>query len=330
MTDVAESMATTEADVIAALDAYGIFAVGRPERFDGVAHSSENWFVQTTAGPLVAKFTDAPLREVERFLRIAAWVDDRGIRTGRAIPGLDGDLVRTHVLQSGRSVSFTALRRVPGRQMGFDEARSPETCARVLAKVQRALLERVEPDAQREFFRDLMRNSGEMRIAAPWLHDVVISVARQVQAVSGDLTWGTIYGDYPEIFVDESGEVTGLVDWGSAQPGPLLFDIARWGMDRPYTREQSEQFLRVYASVAPIRLSELRHLGLMRDLYEVIEGKWWFERIRSASRAGRSVSKEDAEGLERVRRYFVGRGVLAELEFAPKTELCLERLDNSS
>jgi homoserine kinase type II len=234
------------------------------------AMNSSAWIVEADGERFILKVsspTDEP------GLNVAAWLADRGLRTGAP--------VRTTV-RDGRLVAL--LRFVDGRALSEDDV---DAVGQTLGRVHRLLVNAPVPP-------------GMDRWPWPWLdtgliQDVALRSAasgaiKRADRIARDVTHGILHGDpAPEAFLDVGGGEIGLIDWGAALHGPLLYDVASAEM---YT---DERVIEAYARTGPLGRRELAHVPAFLAFRWALQAWYFSTRLGSndltASKARRTTRK---------------------------------------
>jgi Ser/Thr protein kinase RdoA (MazF antagonist) len=112
--------------------------------------------------------------------------------------------------------------------------------------------------------------------------------------VAVPVTYGGIVGDYLQLLRDDATGQVGIIDWGAAHHGPLLFDLVL-AVDqfREAGAAATDELVASYRAEAPIRLEELA--GLDRYLALL-----WARQARSfAWRLAHDVTQGDPDSASR-------------------------------
>lgn len=94
------------------------------------------------------------------------------------------------------------------------------------------------------------------------------------------MTSGVIWADRLEIVLEKETDRVGIIDWGTIERGPLLFDVALtmlWLF--PQGSQTSEEFLHAYLAAAPITSNELAGLSYYTALLWVRQAKYFAYRL---------------------------------------------------
>jgi Ser/Thr protein kinase RdoA (MazF antagonist) len=203
---------------------WGLADSAHVARHDG-GMGSQTWIVNQGERRWVAKSVAPHLADsLAHGLEVARILDDAGIRSGAPAPALSGST--TVDTPSGDRVAL--LTWVPGRPLtGTDEAEQ-RLIGDTLARVHRVLRNREVPGAQRFHWVDPAAAHLELR---PWLRPAVTAAVDALTARQDrEQAWpqGLLHADpAPDAFrLDPASAQCGIIDWGSALYGPLLYDLA--------------------------------------------------------------------------------------------------------
>jgi Ser/Thr protein kinase RdoA (MazF antagonist) len=247
-----------------------------------VTMNSSAWMVSAGTERYVLKIanvSDAP------GLRVAAWLDERGLRTGAPV----------HMtVHRGRLVAL--LRFVDGRGLDASSA-DVDLLGETLGRTHTLLVGAPVPD-------------GLDRWPWAWLDATVIdepvlrSAARDAidaaEQLAGSLTHGILHADpAPEAFL-AGEEGVALIDWGSACHGPLLYDPASAWM---YT---DERVLAAYARTAPIGADEIVGAPVFLAIRWAVQACYFSDRLRRRDLTGFDGDAGNEKGLADARRGLLG------------------------
>lgn len=246
------------------------------------AMNSSTWIVEVDGSRYALKIsspTDEP------GLQVAAWLEERGLRTGAPL--------RTEI-REGRLVAL--LRFVDGRPLGDEDA---EAVGGTLGRAHRLLVGAPIP-------------AGIDRWPWRWLDPAIIEEAalrsaaeaaiERAERLAPGLTHGNLHGDpAPEAFLDAGGDI-GLIDWGAACHGPLLYDVASAWM---YVRSDG-RLIEAYARTGPLSRNELA------DTLDFLAFRWavqaWYfsSRLAANDLTGIDSQAGNEEGLAHARLGLLG------------------------
>jgi aminoglycoside phosphotransferase (APT) family kinase protein len=252
----------------------GPVALGRLEG----GMNSAVWVVETCdGGRFVVKTTAA---SDEAGLAVAAALEERQFRAGGP--------VRIRVTDEGELVAL--LRFVPGLPLTAADA---AVVGETLGRAHSLLAEVTAPDGLEHWpwrwLDSSLIEAADLRRQA----DVVIAEA---EALTADASHGILHGDpAPDAFLADGNEV-GLIDWGAAIHGPLLYDLASAYM------YSGPGVVSGYRQTEPLPTIELEQLDLFRRFRWVVQA-WYFSwRIATDNMTGISTAGENDEGLNDARR----------------------------
>lgn len=246
------------------------------------AMNSSTWIVEATSERYALKIaspTDAP------GLQVAGWLEERGLRTGAPL--------RTDI-RDGRLVAL--LRFVDGRPLSHEDA---EAVGETLGRAHRLLVDAPVP-------------AGMDRWPWPWLDPAVIedpalrsaagAAIERAERLAPDLTHGSLHGDpAPEAFLDAGGDI-GLIDWGAACHGPLLFDVASAWM---YVR-RDERLVEAYSRTGPLSRDELAHTPDFHAFRQAVQAWYFSMRLAANDLTGLESQADNEVGLGHARVGLLG------------------------
>ena len=246
-----------------------------------VTMNSSAWLVTSGAERFVLKISDP---HEEAGLRVAAWLEERGQRTGAPA---------RMAIRGGRLVAL--LRYAEGRGLGTS-ATDVDLIGRTLARVHSMLMGAPVPD-------------GLDRWPWPWLDPTVIdepdlraAATKAIDAanqLAPTLTHGILHGD-PNEFLASDGDVA-LIDWGAACHGPLLYDVASaWLFS-------DARVVASYARAAPISTDELGATGVFLAFRWAVQAWYFSDRLRRRDLRGFADGAGNDKGLSDARRALVGQ-----------------------
>jgi Ser/Thr protein kinase RdoA (MazF antagonist) len=248
-----------------------------------VAMNSSAWLVTAEAERFVLKISAA---EQEPGLRVAAWLEERGQRTGAPIRmSVHGDRLAA------------LLRYAEGRQLSTSD-RDVELLGETLGRVHSLLAGAPVPDGLDHwpwgFVDPTVIDEADLRAAATQAIDAA-------QEFAPTLTHGILHGDpASEAFLASEGDVA-LIDWGAASHGPLLYDVASaWFYS-------NESVVASYGRTAPIGMDELAVTNVFLAYRWAVQAWYFSDRIRRRDLTGLVDSTENDKGLSDARRALVGQ-----------------------
>lgn len=218
---------------------------------------------------------------------VAHLLAHHGIHTGDPIATIDGAL--TQPLEVGTAA---LLRFVVGDPLDPEDARDQRDIARILAT-----LHSVDATVRSgAFMADEI--AAMVCEVEPWIRPTVHLVLDEYRGLP-DLTWGVLHGD-PEsgafLREAESGQV-GLIDWGAASRGPVLYDVAS-GLMYLGGRPNATAFWETYLDLSPASPAELlAHIDTFTRYRAAVQAAYFSMRIGRRDRTGIGDDDENWKGL---------------------------------
>ena len=247
-----------------------------------VAMNSSAWMISSGADLYVLKIADA---SEQAGLRISAWLDAQGLRTGPP---------KRMTVRGDRVVAL--LRFVDGRGLETSNG-DVDLLGETLGRAHSLLVGAPVP-------------KGLDRWPWAWLDPTVIdepdlrSAANKAinaaERLAPTLTHGILHGDpAPEAFL-AGKEGVALIDWGAACHGPLLYDAASAWL---YT---NERVLAAYARTAPIRPDEMGTAASFLAFRWAVQACYFSSRRRRRDLTGLDGDSGNDQGLADARRALLG------------------------
>jgi homoserine kinase type II len=140
--------------------------------------------------------------------------------------------------------------------------------------------------------------AGHLGIAA-WLRPAVTRAVNALEKlqVTDRLTFGTLHGDphYGAFLLDPSTGRVGIIDWGSAVCGPMVYDVASavmyaGGIDR------AKGLVEAYAATGVVPMAEIE-----AALPTLLNFRWAVQADFFAERVMRENNDENRQGLQDAR-----------------------------
>ncbi len=139
-------------------------------------------------------------------------------------------------------------------------------------------------------------------IGEPALRAAAVAAIDSAERLAPMVTHGILHGDpAPEAFIAGDGDV-GLIDWGAACHGPLLYDVASAWM------YAGELVLDAYGRTAPIGAEELAAAGVFRAFRMAVQAWYFSDRIHRHDLTGLAGDAGNDAGLAHARRELLGPG----------------------
>ena len=297
------------ADAVAAALAqeWGLSDVRITEHNGGM--NSLTWWIDGPDRRWVAKSVPASA-EVDFVggLAVAAEVQAAGIPAGAAIPTRAGALTTT-IADTTTADTATASRRplalldyVPGDELSDSDPADIRLVGTTLGRVHVALQDARVHGVRR--LRGINLDAGYLGVR-DWIRPAVAKVLREYVELDHDsLTSGLLHSDpAPEAFrLDRSSGVVGLIDWGAALSGPLLYDVASavmyvGGLDR------AGGLLDAYLASGALKPAEVdRGLSTMLRFRWAIQAMYFAWRTANDDLTGIEDGAGNEEGLDDAKR----------------------------
>jgi Ser/Thr protein kinase RdoA (MazF antagonist) len=152
--------------------------------------------------------------------------------------------------------------------------------------------------------------AGQVHDVEPWVRPAVAVVLDEYRSLPA-LTWGLLHGDpTADAFLRQADtEKVGVIDWGSAGRGPVLYDVASALM---YLggRDRSDAFWVGYLAHSPAPARELdSHLGAFMRFRAAVQAAYFSMRIARKDRTGISDDTGNRKGLRDAEQMLRANGV---------------------
>ncbi|MBC3763326.1 phosphotransferase enzyme family protein [Quadrisphaera oryzae] len=281
----------------------------------GGGMNSRTWVVEVTAvcgrvGRWVAKQVTPDQHDpFVRGLRAAALVDGAGVRTGPPRPTEGG---ADHADLPGGPLAL--LRWVDGAPLEVDDDDAPALMGSTLGAAHRVL--RGEGDASAAGFPPWPDLLGEHLDVEPWVRPAVTGALGAYRALladdgdTGPLEVGLLHADpAPDAFLRPAvpgGGTCGLIDWSSAEHGPLLYDVASavmyvGGLERGRSLVEAYAAATAPGSDAALLLPRVE---VLLQLRQAVQAAYFARRLAVDDRTGIDGPEGNLEGLHHARDYF--------------------------
>jgi Ser/Thr protein kinase RdoA (MazF antagonist) len=236
-------------------------------------------------------------------LAVAARVQAAGIPSGAAVPTRAGALtasVADPATASRRPLAL--LNYVPGDELSDSDPDHVRLVGTTLGRVHVALREARVDGIRR--LRGIDLDAGYMGLR-DWIRPAVTAVLDEYAELDPDsLTSGLLHSDpAPEAFrIDRSTGIVGLIDWGAALSGPLLYDVASaamyvGGVDR------ADTLLDAYLATGALPSAEVeRGVSTMLRFRWAIQAMYFAWRTASDDLTGIDDGAGNEEGLADAKR----------------------------
>jgi homoserine kinase type II len=247
------------------------------------------WQVSLGDTAYLARLTLAGDRSrVEAGLAAVEHLCERGLALGTPVRAVDGAL--TAVVDEG----ILALHRhVPGRPLEAVDPLDQQWWGDLLGTVHRELNGFDHPGLTRWHW---VRPEAAHLDLEPWLRRAVADAVAALTklTVTDQLTYGVLHGDPTAgcFRIDVDTGRTGLVQWGPAATGPLVYDLAAAVLDAGGPATATE-LLDGYAAAGPVARDEIE-----ATLPVLLRFRWAVLADRCARRLAASARAEEAADLD--------------------------------
>jgi Ser/Thr protein kinase RdoA (MazF antagonist) len=262
--------------------------------------NSATWLVEQDGLRWVAKAVPEAASHFAAGLQVAARLQAAGVPAGAPTPTLDGNLV---VEVDGAALAL--LTWVDGEPLTGDDD-GQEVLGHSLARVHRVLRTVTVDGAQTFHWID----TGAAHLAIrDWVRPAVAGAVAAFERLGpSSLTPGLLHADpSPDAFrYDPRSGECGLIDWGSALAGPLMYDVASAVM---YVGGpgRASVLLRAYLAHGLLPEREVdRALSVMVRLRWAVQADYFGRRIASDDLTGIAGRADNEAGLEHARRWLLG------------------------
>jgi homoserine kinase type II len=248
------------------------------------ASSARGWAATIGRERYVATLVPAAERPpVEAGLAAAEYLAVRGLAAGRPVRAANGALA----IATADGV-MSLVHEVPGRPLAAADPLDQQWWGDLLGRVHREMAEFAHSGVQRWHW---VRPEADHLDLEPWLRpaitDAVAAVTRLT--VTDQLTYGVLHGDplAGAFRMDPATGRTGLVGWGPAATGPLVYDVAAAVVDAGGSAAATE-LLDGYAAAGPVTADEIEvALPALLRFRWAVRADWCARRLAAAGRAPR-------------------------------------------
>lgn len=258
------------------------------------------WLIELDGRRCVAKAVPAAERRpFEAGLAAAEHLSRSGIAAGRPVRAADGALsVRTD------HSTVALLEFVPGRPLVHDDPLDQHWWGDALGAAHRTLAGFAHTGLTR--FHWIRPDAEHLGVEA-WVRPAVAAAVAAMAklSVTDQLSYGTVHGDpAPGAFLfDLDTGHTGVIDWGSAFTGPLVYDIASAVMYAGGPAAAGD-LIDAYLSASPVTREEVEAAlpTLLRFRYAV-QADYFAHRLWADDRRGVCSPADNLQGLHDARRH---------------------------
>ncbi|MDX2971407.1 phosphotransferase [Kribbella solani] len=259
--------------------------------------NSATWLASSEgdAWRVVVKSVDVDDASFGPGLELAVRLDDAGVVSGRPWSSKGGRLVER---VDDRQVAV--LEYVSGEELGKTAA-DRTSIGDLLGRVH--TIAAVETGDLQDWLRVLMPFDDYLDLE-PWIRPAVADAIARATAL-GEISWAWLHGDAArEAFRRQPDGSVALIDWGSALPGPILYDVASAVM---YADGSPEHVVAAYVRRRPDLAGEIaRGLDAFLHVRWAVQAGYFAWRIGNNVLTGISDEGENRKGLADARRAFGG------------------------
>ena len=266
--------------------------------------TSEVWLVEAKGERFIAKYAYQSQRDFEGGLYAAELAEQCGITSGAPLRTKEGAISLLVEGPHGQSEPLAVLQFVAGEALQMSEPDAASLYGQLLGRMQRIFLDGFGERYIANLF-DFLLEEDPAIAAQPGLVRLIhqsVEATRHYES-QHTVTYGVIWGDRMEIVRQKQTSRVGVIDWGTIEYGPLLFDVALavlWLF--PEESAAYEEFLRAYLVEAPISESELAGLNYYKALLWARQARYFAYRVAAHVMLGDANPDGNAESLARSRQ----------------------------
>jgi Ser/Thr protein kinase RdoA (MazF antagonist) len=268
--------------------------------------SGRTWEVTAGDQRFIAKLVPLAARQqFEAGLAAAEHLRTNGVNAGAPVRTADG--AATVIIDDG---VLAVLRHVPGRPLDAEDPLDQQWWGDLLGTVHRALAGFGHPGLVRWHW---VRPDAPHLDVEPWLRPAITDAVAALTklAVTDQLSYGVLHGEpVADAFrMDVDTGRTGLIEWGSAATGPLMYDVAAAVIDAGGPAAAAE-LLDGYATAGPVPREEIDSaLPVLQRFRHAVRADRFARRLAAARGAGSTDPADDLAGLARVREALVSPSI---------------------
>ncbi|HLX39740.1 MAG TPA: phosphotransferase [Ktedonobacteraceae bacterium] len=266
--------------------------------------TSEVWLVEAKGKRFIAKYAYQSQEDFEGGLYAAELAEQYGIPSSAPLRTREGALSILVEGPHGKGEPLALLHFVAGEPLHPSEPDAASLYGHLLGRIHRIFLDGVGEKYIAHLFDFLLGEDPDVA-AQPGLARLI---HRTVEATRNyeshhTVTYGVIWGDRMEIVRERETGHVGVIDWGTIQYGPLLFDVALVALWLfPEESSAYEKFLQAYLEEAPISESELAGLDYYKALLWARQAKYFAYRVAAHVMLGDANPDGNIENLTRSRQ----------------------------
>jgi homoserine kinase type II len=276
--------------------------------FDGIGvephdggMGSRTWIVERRGQRWVLKAVAPHLADsFAKGLEVAQMVESADIPAGAPVPTVSGEFT----VDTAGGWRMALLTWVPGAPLSGADEGEQRLIGTTLARVHLALHEQTVEGAQRFHWVDPAASRLDLR---SWIRPAVSAAVADLADLELDTDgWprGLLHADpAPEAFRCDASGRCGVIDWGSALHGPLLYDVASAAMYLGGRLGSAAPMIDAYRAVGPLTAAQLAEgLPVLLRFRWAVQADYFAWRITENDLTGISGPEENEKGLEDARR----------------------------
>ena len=265
--------------------------------------TSEVWLIETKEERFVAKYAYQSQEDFECGLYAAELAEEYGITSGAPLRTRDGALSILVEGPYGQSEPLALLRFVPGEPLNLSDSGAASLYGHLLGKFHTIFLAGFGEKYITSLI-DFVLQKDPAVAAQPGLPEMLHRTIETILNYEArhTVTYGVIWGDRMEIVREKETGQVGIIDWGTIECGPLLFDVALAALWLfPEGSAAYHEFLRAYLAEAPASESELAGLNYYKVLLWARQARYFAYRVAANVMLGDSNADGNIENLARSR-----------------------------
>jgi Ser/Thr protein kinase RdoA (MazF antagonist) len=252
------------------------------------------WLVRTAAGRFIAKASHRS--QLVAGLEVAEVLEAAGFRAGAPLRTMSGEIA----VPLGDQRALALLHFVSGRPLDLSRSEDRARIGATLGAVHSILLASDTPSTLARWPWPWLMDFDKTHLSS----DLKVAIATAVRTAEGraaehHLTQGIVHGDVSgrDFLFDELTGAVGLVDWGAAMYGPLLYDLASFVALARLVGTDRESFIASYSSQRSLPEGERSALDAFIALRWAVQVRYFSWRIANNVRTGFADDQENERGL---------------------------------
>lgn len=266
--------------------------------------TSEVWLVEAKSERFIAKYAYQSQEDFEGGLYAAELAEQHGIPSGAPLRTQEGALSILIEGPHGQSEPLALLHFVSGEPLPLSEPDAAPVYGHLLGRIHRIFRDGFGEKYIANLY-DFILQEDPAVAAQPGLVRLIDQTVEIIQHYEARhaVTYGVIWGDRMEIVREKDTGRVGIIDWGTIEHGPLLFDVALAALWLfPEGSATYEEFLHAYLVEAPTSESELAGLNYYKALLWARQAKYFAYRVAANVMLGDANPDGNRENLARSRQ----------------------------